>query len=73
MIRSDVLHGLGGVIDVVGTTVMVVVPFVLPVQLEMRKVRDGASNAQVRASAIECHSMANSKITVIPARLRPRI
>ena len=52
---------------------MVVVPFVLPVQLEMRKVRDGASNAQVRASAIECHSMANSKITVIPARLRPRI
>ena len=57
----------------VGTTVMVVVPFVLPVQLEMRKVRHGASNAQVRASATECHSMANSKITVVPARLIPRV
>lgn len=42
VIKDQVLHGLGGIIEVVGTTVMVVVPLVLPVQLEMRGVRGGA-------------------------------
>ena len=52
VVRGQVLQGLGDVIEVVGASLVVVVPLVVPVQLEMRTVRD---------SATDCHSMANSR------------
>lgn len=54
MVRDLMLHGLRGVIEVVGATLVVVVPLVLPVQLEMRKVRDSAKH---RPGAGQCHRL----------------
>ena len=54
VIRDQVLHGLGGVIEVVAATLVVVVPLVLPVQLEMRKVRDSTHH---RPGAGQCQRL----------------
>lgn len=54
MIRGQVLHGLGGVIEVAAATLVVVVSLVLPVQLEMRKVRDSTRH---RPGAGQCQRL----------------
>lgn len=54
VIRGKVLHGLGGVIEVASATLVVVVSLVLPVQLEMRKVRDSTRH---RPGAGQCQRL----------------
>lgn len=54
VVRDQVLHGFGGVVEVAATALVVVVSLVLPVQLEMRKVRDSTRH---RPRAGQCQRL----------------